>query len=250
MVPDMSYFGTTDNSLEIGRGNVSGQSLLLKFGRNGDVDTGGYEDVWDGGGTWVPPTAARVHNIVSSSVNDTAAGTGARTVTIIGLNGSYAVTTETVTLNGTTNVTTANSYTIIYRMYVVTAGSGGTNAGNITATAQTDATVTAQISIGVAQTLMAIYQVPAGKTAYLRRYYASLNNATSATSADVRLLVKPFGEVYQTKHVVGLLSTGSSFVDYRYDLPLVITEKSLIKLSAETSANNMDVSGGFDLVLI
>jgi hypothetical protein len=198
----------------------------------------------------VPPTTARVHDIASSSANDTTAGTGARTVAVIGLNGSYAVTTETVTLNGTSNVATANSYIIIYRMYVVTAGSGATNAGTITATAQTDATVTAQISIGAAQTLMAIYQVPAGKTAYLRRYYASLNNATSATSGDVRLLVKPFGEVYQTKHIVGLLSTGSSFVDYYYDLPLVITEKSLIKLSAESSANNIDISGGFDLVLI
>ncbi len=246
----MSYFGTTDNGLEIGRGNVSGQSLLLKFGRNSDVDTGAYEDVWDGGGTWVPPTTARIHDIASSSASDTSAGTGARTVTIIGLNGSYAVTTETVTMNGTTNVPTVNSYVIIYRMYVVTAGSGATNAGTITATAQTDATVTAQISVGMAQTLMAIYQVPAGKTAYLRRYYASLNNATSATSADVRLSVKPFGEVYQVKHIVGLLSTGTSFVDYRYDLPLVIAEKSLIKLDANSSANNMDVSGGFDLVLI
>ena len=78
----------------------------------------------------------------------------------------------------------------------------------------------------------------------------AMNNPTAATSADVRLLVKPFGEVYQTKHIVGLLSGGTSFVDYRYDLPLVITEKSIIKLAAQASANNIDVSGGFDLVLI
>lgn len=246
----MSYFGTTDNALEIGRGNVSGQSSLLKFGRNADVDTGGYEDIWDAGGTWVPPTTARLHNIVSSSTDDDSAGTGARTVAVIGLGDDYAVANETVTMDGTTPVATVKTYVIIYRMYVVTAGSGGANAGTITATAQTDATVTAQISIGYNQTLMAIYQVPLGKTAYMRRYYASMNNPTAATSADVRLLVKPFGEVYQTKHVVGLLSGGTSFVDYRYDLPLVITEKSIIKLAAQASANNIDVSGGFDLVLI
>ena len=246
----MSYFGTTDNALEIGRGNVSGQSSLLKFGRNSDVDTGGYEDIWDGGATWVPPTTARVHDIASSSANDDSAGTGARTVVVIGLNGSYAVTTETVELTASTETPTSNSYIIIYRMYVATAGSGGANAGTITATAQTDATVTAQISVGFNQTLMAVYQVPAGKTAYLRRYYASMNNPTATTSADVRLLVKPFGEVYQTKHIVGLLSAGTSFVDYRYDLPLVITEKSIIKLAAQVSANNIDISGGFDLVLI
>lgn len=246
----MSYFATTDPALETGKGLVSGSSALLKFGRNPDVDTGGYEDVWDGGATWVAPTEARVHDVVSSSANDDAAGTGARTVVVIGLNGSYAVTTETVTMDGTTPVATSNSYVIIYRMYVATAGSGGGNDGNITATAQTDATVTAQITTGYNQTLMAVYQVPTGYTGYLRRYYASMNNPVTAVSADVKLLVKPFGEVYQTKHIIGLLADGASFVDYHYDLPLAVTAKSIIKLAAQTSGNNMDVTGGFDLVLV
>lgn len=248
----MSYFGDSDFFLRIQQGLVTGYSSVLKFGRNSDVDTGAYEDIWTGGGTWVPPTTARVHDIVSSNTNDdgSPAGTGAQTVKVMGLDGTYALAEETITMNGTTNVATVGSYIIIYRMYVVTAGSGGANAGAITATAQTDATVTARIEIGDNQTLMAIYQIPAGKTGYITHYYGSMNNVVTATSGDLKLLIKPFGEVYQIKHIIGVISTGSSIIHYQYDIPLVVTEKSLIKLSAESSANNTDFSAGFDIVLV
>jgi len=227
--PDPTLLQTTawPLGLSIARGEQSGWSYMLKFGRHSDVDTGAAEDIWDGNSAWTPPTTARVHNIASSSANDTAAGTGARTITVIGLNGSFVVTTENITLNGISNVPTVNSYVIIYRMFVLTAGSGGTNAGNITATAQTDATLTAQISTGLNQTLMAIYQIPAGFTGYLARYYASMNNPVAAVSCDVKLLSKPLGGVFNTKHIIGLNSQGASFVDYKYDtIPLVLTEKT------------------------
>ena len=248
----MSYFGSSDFYLRVQQGLVTGYAAVLKFGRNSDVDTGGLEDIWTGGGTWVQPTAARVHDIVSSSANDdgSPAGTGAQTVKVMGLDGTYALAEETITMDGTTNVATVGSYIIIYRMYVVTAGSGGANAGAITATAQTDATVTARIEIGDNQTLMAVYQIPAGKTGYITHYYGSMNNSVTATSGDLRLMVKPFGEVYQIKHLLGLISTGSSLVDYQLEIPMALTEKSLVKITAETSGNNVDISAGFDIVLV
>lgn len=43
-------------------------SYISKFGRNSVV--GGTEDIWDAGALWVPPTAARVHNINSTVAND------------------------------------------------------------------------------------------------------------------------------------------------------------------------------------
>ncbi|MCK5615625.1 hypothetical protein KAR91_77890 [Candidatus Pacearchaeota archaeon] len=46
-------------------------SYIDKFGRNPDIDTGtDPEDIWDAGGLWVPPTAARTHAFVSSSGED------------------------------------------------------------------------------------------------------------------------------------------------------------------------------------
>jgi hypothetical protein len=245
--------GIMDYGVEVARGRISGQSEILKFGRNQDVDTAAAEDVWDGGGTWVPPTAARVHAVVSSSTADDGApaGTGAQTVTVLGLDDSYLEISETVTLDGTTPVNTVNSYRMIYRMYVTVAGSGGVNAGNITATAATDATITAQISTGFNQTLMAIYQVPANKTAYVFHYYAAINKAlTSGVGCDIGLQVKPFGEVYQYKHILGLQIGGASYLRHDFGIPLECTQKSILKVIASTTANNTDISAGFDLVLV
>ena len=110
-------------------------STVQKFGRNSEIDTNtDPEDVWMQGGVFVPPTQARVHDI-AGGVNDDAGGTGALTVTVSGLDGDGLEVSETVTMDGTTNVATSNSYTHINRMVVTSAGSNGTNVAAITATA-------------------------------------------------------------------------------------------------------------------
>ena len=67
----MSNLGTTDFGLEIAKGNVANHSAINKFGENPDIDTGSTDTIWDGGGVYVPPTVARVHNVASSLAGDT-----------------------------------------------------------------------------------------------------------------------------------------------------------------------------------
>lgn len=64
----------------IGFGQVPGYRRITALGNNPDVDTGIHEDIWTGGGLYPWMTAATSLEIVSDSANDTAAGTGARTV--------------------------------------------------------------------------------------------------------------------------------------------------------------------------
>lgn len=59
----------SDFLLEIAKENVDGHSSIAKFGENTSVGTS-FEDIWDGGGTYVPPTQARLHNIASDSTDD------------------------------------------------------------------------------------------------------------------------------------------------------------------------------------
>ena len=99
----------------VGMNELGDYAPQLKFGNNGDVDKDVVEDIWDGGETWVAPTTARLHLIASTVVTDTSAGAGARTVQIYGLDSAGALQNETVTMNGTTNVTTTNSYIMIHR---------------------------------------------------------------------------------------------------------------------------------------
>lgn len=242
---------TLNYALEVGKGNISGTSGVNKFGRNTDVDTSA-EDIWDGGGTWTAPTASRTHDIVSTDTNDTSAGTGARTVEIQGLDANWALQTETVTMNGTSNVATASTYRRIFRMKVLTAGSGGANAGTITATAQTDSTVTAQMSIGNNQTLMAIYTVPASKTAYMTQLYASINRAVSTTEADIFLWVRDAETPgpWQLKHVQSITTTGDSRLAKDFEPYFSISEKSDVRVAGVANDLNSDISAGFDLYLV
>lgn len=235
--------------LAIARGVVKGYSSILKFGRNADVDTAANEDIWDGGSIWVPPTAARIHNIASTDATDDDGDDGARTVEVFGLDASFLEISEIVTLNGVSSVATVNSYLRIHRMIIRSAGVDGINNGIITATAVTDATVTAQISIGQNKTLMAVYTIPANKTGYMTSFFGNMNRANSTGSADIRLLVRPENEVYQVKNHSGIISAGTSHYQHKYDIPLPIDEKSDVKLDANVSSNNTDVSGGFDIVL-
>lgn len=238
---------------EISRGNVSGASTITKFGLNDDVDAISAEDIWGTGGVYVAPTAARIHNIASSSASDTAAGTGARTVLLRGIDGSYNAVSETVTLNGVSNVATVNSYFHIHLMQVITGGSGGANAGDITAIAQTDATETCRIPIGLNQSVSSIYMVPVGYKGYIMKCRARMTNGTANSGAIVQLLNKPFGGVFQLKTQMGLNNAGTSFVclDYTNSTPFIVQAKSLTKLKcSQVTNNNTSVEGEYDLILI
>jgi hypothetical protein len=173
-------------------GHISGYRTVNKFGRANNVDAA-PTDIWDMANTvqdealWVAPTQARIHDIVSTDAGDDGdpAGVGARTLRVFGLTDwDTAEVSEDIVLNGTTNVPTVNAYVIIHRMMVLTKGATSVNVGNITATAQTDGTVTAEIYAGQGQTQMAIYGIPSTQAAYMTAYWASLNKGTEG-AADI-----------------------------------------------------------------
>ena len=141
---------------------------------------------------------------------------------------------------------------MIYRMIIVTAGAGGVNAGNVKATADTDNSITAQINIGNNQTGMAIYQIPNDKTGYMTNFYASSADSGGAgANLDVRLLLQPEGEVFQTVQFHGLVAAGSTHFNHMFAAPMKVGRKSTLKMQVKTtSANSAAVSAGFDLVLV
>jgi len=74
--------GFQDYFLELAKFNIPGHDDFRKFGENPDIDTAsGFEDIWDGGGTYVPPTQARIHDIVSTSALDAGTALSSGTAT-------------------------------------------------------------------------------------------------------------------------------------------------------------------------
>jgi len=240
-----------DFYFDVATGDVRGHSSINKFGRNADVDSAAAEDIWDGGGVWNEPTVGQVFTMTSTSAADTSAGTGARTVQVSGLISSTGLlANETITLNGTSWVTLTNNYQMIHRLIVLTAGTGGVNAGTIYAVGNTDGTVTAQINIGNNQTLMAIFKIPAGSDGCLLGYYASANKATGQTATiNTILKTKPNGEVWQITEVVGLIKDGSSNVVRKYFVPSCFEPLTTIKITMDSNVDDVDGSAGFDIVL-
>lgn len=241
--------GDIDFFIAVAKGDYTGYSNVSKFGRNPSVKSADYETLWDGSNLYPWPTAAETLNVVSTDADDSSSGTGARTVEIEGLDSNWDVLTETVSMNGTTNVTTTNSFLRVYRVRVVTAGSTGVNEGTITCTNTTSSNVIAQISVdnsGFGQSLMALYTVPAGKTAYLINFDFSSAKDNEHT---FRLLSRDNTVTDAAWNTKEFASARGGFNDFKKFAIQKYTEKSDLDLQAIASAASA-ASGGFELILI
>ena len=309
---------------------ISEVSYINKWGRRSNIDTTtDPADIW-GGNTdlWVPPTAARVHNVVSTSTSDvgsvlssgTATGgstttivdsgatfvtdgvsagdtvlddsnmehatvvsltettitthttrhgndfnsgdsyrivsptsTGASIIHVYGLNNLMAEVEEFVVMNGTTNVATLLSYYRINRAHIDgAAGRTTSNIGAITGTAVTDGTETFNIAAGFGSTTLAIYTVPAGKSACMTRLYAHLNKSNAIT-ATMSLRETAFASIdgsgsrvddfFSVSNTRALTDTPKPYRTFE--------EQTDIWLRCdEVSANDADITAGFDLILV
>lgn len=244
--------------LGLSRGLITGLFHVNKFGRNTNVDSGVPTDVWDLSTQpiWVAPTAARVHQIVSDSTDDDGSpgGVGARTLRIFGLTGwGTAEVSEDIVLNGTTDVPT-DPYVIIHRMEVLTKGATSVNVGTITATADTDSSITAQIQPGAGQSQMAIYGIPSTHTGYMVNYYGSFAKSGGASGGiDVSLLYnpEPNNELtnFLVKHTQSLRSDGTSHFHHPFRPFNKFVGPGILKIQGDGDTNDLTLDAGFDLIL-
>lgn len=147
-------------------------------------------DIWEGPtDIYVFPTVAQQMKVVSSSANDTLAGTGIQKVLIHYLDASYNAQLEVVSLNGTTPVATvATNILRINGIHAWQVGTvSGVAAGNISLT-NTAGTVTyGYITLGNNTARQAIFTIPAGKTGYLNHWQSGAGASTSGhfTQIDI-----------------------------------------------------------------
>jgi hypothetical protein len=238
--------------LQVSRNQIYDHKIIFKFGFNPDIN-GAEETIWDGGGIYAYPSAATVMKVSSSSANDTAAGTGARTIFVQGLDGDYNEVEEIVTLNGQTAVNTTTSFLRVNRAYVLTAGSGGTAAGNIyvgvgTVTSGVPATIYAQITLGENQTLMGLWTVPAGYTGYFDHFNVATGSTTVNQYITVRAIQRNFGGVFRTmiKQTIG----AGGVADFVIKYPIEVQEKTDLEMRASSSGANNLVSADFSVIYI
>lgn len=237
--------------LQVARGQIEGHRSVVVFGYNGDVDTS-METVWPAGGILTFPAAALQMKVSSSNTNDTAAGTGARTVVIEGLDTDHLEISETVTLNGQTAVTTTKSFLHINNAYVATTGSGLSAAGDIyigtgVVTAGVPATIYDVIAFDYNSRITGSYTVPAGYTAYLVQGLFSSGQVSGSNAVTGRLMTRSTSGVRMTAAVV-TLNNGAA--NYSFEYPPAIPEMTTIEAQAIGAAANNACSSMFMLVLV
>ena len=246
MVRQVSSITRTGSSepfeLQVSRGQIPWHKLQFKFGSNSEVGAT-EETIWSEGGLYVYPESATVMTVSSTSTADASAGTGARTLELFGLDANYNEISEVVTLNGQTAVNTVNSFLRINRGIVLTAGSGGKNAGIIRAgTGTVTSGVPANVFLSVNgdgdnQSLMCLWTVPAGYTAFLVQTNVSTGNSSNTPALlKTTIVARPLGGVFNTKERI-TLSDGNQIQSYNY--PLVFTEKTDLEVRAESSSGSV-----------
>ena len=208
--------------LDIASG-VSGEwTVVHKFGRNMAVGTS-YAPVSMGGVYQTPqPAAATTLRVKAGGhADDTAAGDGAREITLIGIDETGAEVTETVaTAGASASSATTTTFIRLYRLYVSASGTYATSAaGSHTAdiviengAGGTDWATIDSASFPVAQSEIGAYTIPVGFEGYVQSL-----KVISDTTKITRLILFMRGGATDTaapygamRVVQNLLLTGGS----------------------------------------
>jgi hypothetical protein len=228
-ISSITRIGTSEPfELQIARGQISYHSVRNIFGTATAIGTS-YRTPWELANTNDLPliSAASQLDIASSAVGDTT-----QIVRIVGLDANYDEIAENISLNGTTTVTTTNSYKAINDFVTIS----GNCTGDVTA--KIGATVYAQITAGTGRNQAAIFTVPAGHSFYLARIDAFSATATGASKFITFNNKNTFsdGRVFNVA-----TTTFAQRMDIMRVLPFKVTEKTTIEFQAKVNSSTAEV---------
>jgi len=246
MGPIKYYLGDGRHAegVHIANGQMLNAKHINKFGYTGTA-VNGSATVWDG----VAVNGNSIYTYLTTSVtlkveSDDEDDDGA-TYLIEGLDGNYNPVSEEITTDSGTGIGTGTQQFLrVFRAKITS--NGGVNDGNVSINSNdVNNTLLAYIKEDNGQTLMSIYTVPAGKTAYLIKLHGSVDKA----NVDVKFMFfeTSFGGSRNIKHMSG--TQGGNPIDYDYPVPLRFEEKSDLEMRILTSAV-CGAGGIFDLILV
>lgn len=246
----------------VGMGVVPNMSRVVSLGHATNLTTGTTYDCYENAAT-VPlypfSTTGVQLQVVSTSVNDTAAGSGMRTVLISGLDTNYNPLTEIVTMNGTTPVLTVNTNWLRRNLFVGrTCGTPQTaNAGDITLSDAGGAHITHIMrnasGVGNGFGSSSVYTVPAGFSAQVNAINFSMEGAPASLFGTAILANCNGGQASGSPWLMPLRRDINSSFPIQEPLSegLLLPEKSDISMRLTNLGQaGTEVSGGFQILLI
>ena len=237
----MSTFNWDENfKLNVARGKVRGALMIHKFGAVPEVANASTGTVWDKPTTVYPWSAFDTAGPITASIAN--ASDNGKQVLVQGLDANYEEVEEIFTLSSTATVAGTVSFKRVFRAFVTNGSTN--NVGDINFTK--NGTDVLRITADKAQTLMAIYTVPAGKTGYL---YKGVCSAQATADATGNMFVRYFGQqAFRIGHSFEV--SGGSQYDYEFSFPIQIPEKSDIDVRVTVRTNKGRYTAAFDLLLL
>jgi hypothetical protein len=256
MVDYMTYIANTDFLIEVQRGNVTGHSMVHKFGKNSAVPNGSWAHI-----SLTPFSTANFRTSAISmrvkaggDVADTLAGAGARKVTVQGIDSNFAESLEEIDLAGVaaSGATTATFWRV-HRAWVSEVGTyGAANTDDIVIEDSGGGADFITIAADEGQSQYTGWTVPVGKTAYLLGVHITVD---ASKAADIRCFVRKNIDVISAPMNAKRLKLFYDGIlggfDYRpYGPELAIPEKSDIWFEARGGGAATEVSCDFELYLV
>ena len=220
---------------DIAEGNIADHTPVIINGYSGDVDAADTTIADHSPNTQPYLTTAGTFEVGSSSSQDGYTYTGALTMILRGLGGTWGHDTSTVTLSGASQVSTGTALIRVMEAEVLTAGSSGKNAGTIDI--RNGGNIFLRIDIGNNCSRAAIYTTASGYTAYLvGGYVTAVNNKPS----QAKLTMRKFGGLFCVKAGAVLQDSGVSTSFYT---PIEIPAKSDLEIRG-TAVGGSGISDG------
>ena len=205
----MADFLNREWLLDVALGRIDGFSGVTLTGTTFSMGTN-LMSVWDETDALIDfdlQTSAATVKVSSTDADDTSAGDGARTVAVIGLDAAGNAQSETVTMDGQTEVPTIATWSAIDKCIVLTAGGSGHNegviwVGNGLVTTGKPATkyVLVDAALNISHTL--VYTVPTAKTACV--VAASISSSDIDKGYTIQLCLTPPGGLTIAGNIRGL----------------------------------------------
>jgi len=243
-----------------------------KFGGGVEAEANAVTDVWDygyaaGDAVYPYPATATITDLKQTAhqaamVNAVieVQGLDANWDLVVqerkGLDANWDLVVQERTLHGTDTSTKMELTTPLIRIFRMKVLADVVTDQNVTAMdTGAGVAVFAMIQAGNNQTLMALYTVPNGYTAYMTGYSASVTNETAANKTPLGTEVKLWasdrdnGYEFQLKHATSIAADGDNehhgfYPYYKF------TQKTDIKITMMCIAEPGHVHAGFDLIVV
>jgi len=224
---------------------LPGQSLLLS-GFNPDIDSATVpEDIWPQGGEVAFSDVAAVIDIVSTSALDTVAGSGARTILLVGVDANFDQITEIVSLNGLTPVATIQLFLFSNTCILQSVGALNANQGIITFSIGGNLGNVIAVGKGQSQSAAAVFPnaLRAGTRAHLISAFAVIGKQPSS-QATITLRRRRIGDGMVTTVALDIpITSDGGAVNIPIFTPVIFAAgEQVVVRATESSANNVLVA--------